>query len=591
VPSGLQVLKAFCPYKSMQRFFYSIVPLLLLTGCSSHRSASLEPLDLPPLREDAYSAKSRAGLPFHQALAKRDFTEAIAHYKKNYTAGKKHNFSLLHSLCVEILKEGLLNSSGQTQLISIFASSLIRSAHLLPFLKLAASSEAPMLQLAALNAAINLADSRRDDLIIDALRSNYPLVRLEAISYLAQRRHPHAYEHTESLMQKLPPELSPYFGYLFAQIGTQEAFKSLEKLMSCPEPIICTHALVAAGRANLISLLPRVQSALSHVHPAELEAAAFAIGAMGDETSIDRLRELSKSKTPMVALAALSARSQLGELDVTQAIEAQAMGKSLPAIGLLAKSAQSTPLLIELTKSSDKETQLAASLALLKLKNPLALESLHSILTRVDIGYVPEASLSGAFEWIRIHNLSSETFKKYPGILQSSEKLIHEVLLRANELGNQVFIPFAKRLIASGITDLIAPTIRMLARCEDKESIILLEDLSTTLGRPLVRAAANLALFKLTKETKYFEKIKAFALSELENQSLEIKPPTPTLTARGEVSFELKAEEKTSIFLESLAAVAEYENTQSIDLFLDAIEKAPLDLKCALSALLIQAMQ
>lgn len=575
----------------MQRFFYTFLPLLLLTGCTSHRGASLEPLDLPPLRESAHASTRRAGLPFHQALSKRDFTQAISLYKKNYAKNQKHNFSLLHSLCLEILKEGFLNQSGETQLVSIFASSMIRSAHLLPFLKLASSSDNPILQLAALNSAIALADSRRDSLITDALRSNYPLVRLEAISHLAQRRHPHAFEHTESLMQKLPPELSPYFGYLFAQIGTKEAIKSLEKLLTHSEPLVRAHAIVAVARANLMVLLPKIQNALSHVHPAELEAAAFAAGRLSDETSIERLKKLAESKTPMVELAALSALSHLGDLNATRAIEAQARQESLAAIGLLSKSAQSTPLLLELAQSPNQETKLAASLALLKLKNPRALEPLFSILTSVDKGYTLEASLSGAFEWVRIQSFSSETLKKYPGILQSSDKLIHEVLYRASELGSREFIPFARRLINSGIIDLIGPTIRMLSLHETQEAIELLEDLSRTLGRPLVRASANLALFRQTKEVKYFEKIKAFALSELENQSLQIKPPTPTLTSRGEVSFELKAEEKTSIFLDSLAAVAEYENTESIDLFLDAIEKAPLNLRCALSALLIQAMQ
>ena len=577
--------------KLSNHFLPLTLALFALVSCGPKPIA----LDMAKLPERPRGPSSQmsdiASMHIRQATSQGDIKKAISLYKDRFEQKKTHDFPLLRSLATKVLLKGLASSDPQMQLMSVFASAFARSSHLIPCLHSALSSQVPMVQLAAVHALDALEDTRATQGLFDAMRSNYPLVRFEAISRLSAKRHPEAFEQAESLMYKLPIELQPFFSDLFAVIGHKVAESALKKQMLSPSHILRARAINAAARHKLGSCLPDIQKALSHSHILELESAAYAVGIFGDESALKRLEELSSRRENTLSMAALISRHRLGDLKARDAITERAKKGDLFALSTLSEMPKSAPLLEKLLKSPNADVRLGSTLALLRLANSTALETAYEFLLAPDLGFSLEVSASGALEAFCVRSLHSDTLKKRPDILSSSKRLAHTIIFSAASLGTEAFIPFAKKLLFSRRTDLVPLVAQALTLVDHEEAIKLLKECKDAPGMPFLRAEANLTLFYLTKEEPYFDEIKAWALKELSHKTIKLEPTQPTLTQHGEVAFELKAEEKTELFLKALLVIAQYESDKSALLFLQAMEKAPPSLQCALAALLIQALQ
>ncbi len=567
------------------------VLFLALVGCGP-KPVSMDMTKLPDRpRGPSNQSSDIASMHIRQATNRGDITKAIHLYQNRFEQKQIHDFPLLRSLATKVMLNGLASTNPQMQLMSVFASAFAKNVHLIPFLHSALSSQAPMVQLAAIHALDALEDTRATQALFDAMRSNYPLVRFEAISRLSAKRHPEAFEQAESLMYKLPDELQPFFSDLFAIIGNKVAQSALKKQMLSPSYILRARAINAAARHKLSSCLPDIQKALSHSHLLELESAAHAVGVFGDESALKRLCELSERPESALSMAALISRHRLGDLKARALITERAEKGDLFALSILSEMPKSASLLEKLLKNPSADVRLGSMLSLLKLGHAQALDTALEFLLAPDLGFSLEVSASGALEAFCVRQLHSETLKKRPDILSSSKRLAHEIIFSAASLGTKAFIPFAKKLLFSHATDLVPLITQALTLVDNDAATQLLQECKDAPGMPFLRVEANLTLFYLTKEECYFNDIKAWALKELSDNTIKLEPVEPTLTQRGEVAFELKAEEKTELFLKALLVVAQCESDKSIQLFLQAMEKAPPSLQCALASLLIQALQ
>ena len=88
-------------------------------------------------------------------------------------------------------------------------------------------SENPIIQLSAVQALASLNTAEADDIITEALRSDYPAIRLEAAWKIACKRSPQAFAQIDALSYKLPAPFRSCLPELFAVEGSINSVRSL----------------------------------------------------------------------------------------------------------------------------------------------------------------------------------------------------------------------------------------------------------------------------------------------------------------------------------------------------------------------------
>ncbi len=170
-----------------------------------------------------------------------------------------HDTEFLQQLGLSLLEHGARHSDPEIQRMALFGAGIAMNERALPILAKGINSPVPQLQLFSLNFLARYQHDEADLLLLQALRSNFILIRFEALHQLAMKKHPKTSNHIESLMGKVNNELIPLFPQLFALVDDAEAVRMLRKLLNHPQETVRIEAIINSARCGRDDLLPKLE--------------------------------------------------------------------------------------------------------------------------------------------------------------------------------------------------------------------------------------------------------------------------------------------------------------------------------------------
>jgi len=436
-------------------------------------------------------------------------------------------------------------------------------------------------------------DDRTFEILHRAMSSNYLGIRMEAAYYMAAKKHPHAVGQIEGLMYRLPPFFKPFFPSLFALIGTNDATLSLRRLIEDIDPNTRVESIQHVARLGRDDFLPSLRRKLTHTHIAELEAAAFAVGALKDSHSIPKLKKLLNNQTDTIRLAASIALLQLGDRSHIPIITSLANESNLFAIAALGAISETEETLAKLTRSKDLQVRTNAAISLLQRRDPRCLGALSEILITDmrDLAFYPFPSVGKSLSAIKAVP-SAELRSKDKTIDLSCSQAFREHLLReALHLPEVDFLKLARSILYRQQNDLIPTTITLLENLQTDGAIALLKEGAEKISTPLIRDYCHLALFRLKEEGPYEEYINRWVMNQKEAELIQLRPLLPWQYRLDRSDYTLSPEETSQLLIEAFLSIASRRDEKSISFLLEAIESGNPQNRFALMGLLMKATE
>src|SRR5438105_12019614 len=246
-------------------------------------------------------------------MQQNQFEESIEKYCDFAKTAKKHDFEILREMGLLFLQNGSESAENQTTMMTLFGAGLCGSTHALKILERGMESDDPQMQLLALHFIAEIDDDHAVEILSRAMSSDFLAIRMEAALCLAQKKHPLVVGQIEGLMYRLPPLVRPYFPSLFAICGTNDATCVLKRLIEDSDLQTRVQSILQVAKLGRDDFLPTIRKRLTHTQVSEVEAEAFAVGVLKDNTSIPKLKRLAKSTIDSVQLAAAISLIQLGD--------------------------------------------------------------------------------------------------------------------------------------------------------------------------------------------------------------------------------------------------------------------------------------
>lgn len=519
--------------------------------------------------------------------------EALARYREETRATGHHDFELLQEMGLLLLQCGIHSDDPQTFLMTLFGAGLSGSARALEILEHGVAHLDPQVQLIALHFLSQLEDDRTHPILTEAMGSNYLSTRMEAAFYMAQKKHPQAVGQIEGLMFMLPPFFRPYFPSLFALLGTSDATAVLRRLLEDADLAVQIESILQIARLGRDDFLPILRRRLTHNHIAELEAAAFAVGALKDSASLPRLKKIAETSSDSVQIAASLALIELGELSYLHKIQSLAKTHNLFAIAALGAYPGSEELLYELSTSSDLQVRINAAVALLARRDPRSIPVLlHMlILDASDLAFSPFVSLGHTqTAWKAVP--SAELRAQDPAMNLGFSLAMREHLLKeAIHLPEEQFLFVASEIFAKQQNDLVPTLINLLENLQTEGAISLLKQGSQRIAAPLIRDYCHLALYRLQVEGPYETYINRWVMRQKEADIIRLRPMLPWKYRLNETDYTLTPEETSRLLIDTCLAIANRRDEKSISFLLEAIQEGNPENRYALMGLIMRATE
>jgi HEAT repeat protein len=519
--------------------------------------------------------------------------EAITRYRETAHTIGRHDFDVLQQMGFILLQKGSQSPDPQTFLMTLFGAGFSGSTRSLEILARGIDHPDPQVQIFALHFISQFSDDISNDLLNQAMSSDYLATRMEAAFYLAQRKHPHAVGQIEGLMFRLPPQFKPYFPSLFALLGTNEGTLSLKRLIEDPDPQVRVESILQVARLGRDDFLPALRKRLTHSHVAELEATAYAMGLFKDNHSLPRLKKLTQTSSDTVRLSAGIALIELGDRSFVPSLGQMAKEGNLFAIASLGPIAETDETLAGLVSSKDLQIRLNAAVALLHKRDPRCFEALSEWLVRDsrDLAFHPFVSVGRSLlAWKAVP--SAELRAKDPTIDLSYSQVIREQLLRESiHLPQETFLQLARKIFAKQQNDLVPSLIALLENLQTPEAIALLQEGANKFSAPLIRDYCNLALYRIKQEGPYEEHVNQWVMQQKHADLIQLRPPLPWKYRLDTANYELTAEETSRLLIETVLAIAGRRDEKSISFLLEAIQKGNPQNRYALMGLLMKATE
>lgn len=556
------------------------LPLLVLTSLIAQENATI------PAKKDDDSA-------ILYLMQVGNTEKAVESYLKQYTETGHHNPELIHQLAYILLDQGFRNSDAEINVLTAFGAGISMDEKVLYILEEGVSSPAPQMQLVSVNFLAAIHNDITDTALNKAMTSDYLQVRLEAAHHLAIRKHRKALGQIEALMCKVDPLLYPLFPQLYAQLGDVASIKILRRMMSDSNEDVRIEALLNAAKHGRDDLLPRIRTLAAQHHTPQQEAAACALGVLGDSSALHRLEILAKSKTPSVRLSAQKSLYKLGKQEIAKEIRASAKEGDLFAITALGEISDSEPLLISLLNHSSLQVRINAALALLELGDAHCIQVLCDILiydgrdlalTRITS---PGRSL---FAWKAVLS-ARQCLESNPIAYELSFHFRDGILAKSTNLPEDVFIQLADLLLARQQNDLIPTLVQQLENVHSPAAIALLKKYQQRIGAPLARNYCNLALYRLDEEGSYAENLHSWIASQQHHDLIQFRPMLPWELRNSESPYQLTPTEASHLLVESIEAMSEKQDEAAIEALLNIIRNGNSKNKYALAGLLLRVTE
>lgn len=526
-------------------------------------------------------------------LKTNEIEKAFTLYQKNYT--DKPDFKLLEEMATLLLKEGILSSDPETQLLTMYGASIAKLLCPLHILEEGLESDNPYVQAASIRTLAEMGEDGTDEILMKAMHSSFLMIRIQAAHVLAMRGHKKVLGPIESLMRKLPIQAWVFFPEFYAQIGNSQAISILKSLLHSPVTEVRLSSIYYAAKHNRDDLLPLIRSMATHVDLGEQEMAAFALGAFKDAGSKELLLKLQEAKEPEVALAASFALTQIGESKAEEKIIELAKKKNPFAISLLARYEKGRDTLAELLHDKEPSIRLNALISLIKHKDPRSLSALGEFLfhTHQDLGFMPVSSMGHALRAFRIIPLATAKAKQDQGeLLAITQALREELLTDSLEFEEPLFLLIARKLFETKQLALVPLLVHLLENRHSDATISLLQEMATHSRVPLIRAYCNLALYRL--EATGFDEKALYSWVEREKESHLIQFRTKASSKKKNKLtsiYALTPEETSNLLIESYQALAIRHDPKAVEILVNAIAHGNPKNRYALAGLLLLAIQ
>lgn len=542
-----------------------------------------------------HAAKSDDEIKLHALylMQQNQIEEAFGRYREFSEQTGRHDFETIQQMGLILLQKGIQTPDNQVFMMTLFGAGLSGSAGALEILEKGLDHPDPQIQLLALHFIAQFEDDRTGDLMNRAMSSDYLSTRMEAAFYLAQRKHPHAVGQIEGLMFRLPPVFKPYFPSFFALLGTSDATMALRRLIEDPDPQVRIESILNVARLGRDDFLPLLRKRLTHSQIAELEAAAFAVGALKDGASSLKLKKLALSSIDSVRLAAAISLFHLGDRTYVPSIVEMGKKKNLFAIAALGEIEGSEETLSELTASSDLQVRINAALALLQRRDSRCLPGLTEILIEDvrDLAFHPYSSVGRTQMAIKAIP-SAELRAKDPTLNLGFSLAMREHFLReAIHLPEESFLDIGEQIFKKQQNDLVPALISLLENLRTENAIDLLKKGSQKIAAPLIRDYCHLALFRLKVEGPYEEYINHWVMRQKHEELIRLRPLLPWKFRLEQSDYTLTPDETSHLLIESFLSIANRRDEKSIAFLLEAIQFSHPSNRYALMGLLMRATE
>jgi len=567
---------------------YPLLLTLLLSSCASNH----KPAEIPLTFEEVHESLSQDRGPLLFLIQSGKIKEAIDFALTNDQNLDKN--SLLNPLGLCLLERGASSNSEKDIFFSLYGIQLSGNEEALAKAYQHISSPYPELQLLTVQVLSTYNTDEANHLLEQALMSDYLLIRLEAAFAIASKKLPNATSQIESLFAKVDPGFRPIFAELFAMLANPASEKMLKRLLRDSNERVRLEAIHAICRMGLTDLQPDLKALYSDNFPAIQEAVCASIGSFQVASSKELLENFKKSNFSTTRLSALFASYELGDDTSRRHIEQEALEGNLFAIGLLGKMKGSEDILSHLMHSPDSSVRVNSAIELLKLKDPRSVDGLHELFIQnpKDLVFEEMVSQGKTLSFYKLTPSASENVQRDSYLFEISLRLREELLVKALELDEDSFIELAQLIFEKRQLDLVPTLIRLLENLRSDKAIALLKEQSECLGCPLIRAYANLALYRLHEEGPYFMKVNDWVKNNIKLSLTEIRPQLPWMVVRQEKSpYTLSLEEQASLLLESLDALAQSRDPEGLKTLLIAIRDGNPQNRYLLAGLLLRASQ
>ncbi|MBM3202109.1 MAG: HEAT repeat domain-containing protein [Chlamydiae bacterium] len=522
--------------------------------------------------------------------------KALDAYLAIYEEKGRHDFQVLEHLGSTIIEKGAESQDPEDQMLSLYGMSIcgsIAGNHLLySFLK----SPNAMVQAAALQLVSQMFDDESEKILLKALNSPFFMIRMEALFHLAARRSSKTFEQIQSIQSLVPRFFHPYFADFYALDRSECSLVELKKMVSDSREEMRISALLAILKYGMEDLRYVISPILSQTNPIELETVAFTLGIMKDMSSVENLKKLTDFPQTEVRLSALFALCKLGYSDYQSPIEALAKKRNLFAISILGQLNFGSQTLIALLQDEEVTVRLSATLSLLKQRNPVVMPYLLDLfdINRNTTCLLPVYSSGRTMSYWQLvpaKSITNPTAKK--NCIAFTSMFLENLLPEALELGEKPFIQLSSALFAKRQDWLVPKIVRLLENLQSPLAIELLKEKSELLGAPLIRAYANLALFRIGQDTSSKEMLIKWLLSEKKTEMIRFRPMMEeTLSiAQEEPSYQLTPEETSGFLIEALDALSQKRDEKNIIYLLTLMKDGHPKNRFTLAGLLLRSLR
>lgn len=519
-------------------------------------------------------------------------TEAIDLYGKTYKQTSVHDHEVLEGMAHILLQQAAGSIDEDEQLLSIYAMGISGISSLVHLYESGISSKNPLVQASTIQVLTQMQEDFVDTLLHDAMHSKFLMIRMEAASCLAFKKHSTAVGQIESLMYRLPKPFWVYFPDMFATIGSVEAMGILSKMMTDVDLPIRIAATLSAAKYGRDDQLPFIRALVTHNNLAEQEAAATALGYLKDLKSTEKLAKLTKSSDSSVKLAAARSLYMMGHTEYKDPIQTLAKEENLFAIHLLETIPESNDLLASLLSSSNQLVRINAALSLLKLRDDRCLPHILGIIlhNETDLAFLPYHSVGSSLMYWKVYGSSTQLSKFTKSDFQAMSLSFRErILIDALELSPSAFLHLARRIFNAKQLSLVPTLVTLLENLPPEQATQFLQSYSQKTGAPFIRAYANLGLFRLGKNPEAFYE---WIRREKGKQVIQFRPTEPWSSRQSKPNeFLLTPEETSRLLIESYSTLATRHDPVSIDLLLEAIKEGNPKNRALLAGILLKTIQ
>ena len=356
-------------------------------------------------------------------------------------------------------------------------------------------SENPLIQLSAVLALSNLNTADADDILIGALRSDYPAIRLEAAWKIASKRAPQAFSQIDALSHKLPEQFLPCLPELFAVEGSINSIHRIRQLLIDPDDDVIIETLVAVGQHHITGVDDLLLSMNPH-SPALLEALAFSLRSVDSEGTRAKLRLLTEHSSPCVRLQAALSLIALGESEYISILHDRAASGDLFALAALGECRE--PITKADMVDPSRAFQINLSLALLNQKDPACITGIKALLALPDDETLYSSISIGHSLWYwDVAAIESFDHSAWPMLKEQALVAKELLLVHSLDLSEEAFIEVARTVFEEERVDLFPCLIQLLENQRSDAAVALLKQESLRVGAPYNRAFATLSLARL----------------------------------------------------------------------------------------------